>query len=103
MAQFTLTIELGEGMQTGAEIANALRDKCNDIRISNMYAGQHGTIMDAKGNLRGKWGVIETEAVTAKDAATNLLRRAEYQDGTATVLTQDCEALADSLGIDRDL
>jgi hypothetical protein len=55
MAQFTLTIELGNAaMQTSDDIAEALRETADNVAID-----AHGTIRDTNGNKVGLWSCDE--------------------------------------------
>jgi len=56
MSTFTLKITLGnEAMQTGSDIARALRDIADDIEDQDQMSGTGGNIMDDNGNSVGKW------------------------------------------------
>jgi len=56
MSTFTLKITLGnEAMQTGSDIARALRDIADDIADQDQMSGTGGNIMDDNGNSVGKW------------------------------------------------
>lgn len=61
MDKFTLTIELGnEAMQTGADIATALRevaDKMDSAYGHHAIEADNGRIRDLNGNTVGKWWV----------------------------------------------
>jgi len=56
--EFKLKIKLGNAaMQTGSDVASALRKAASAVEIDDELAGRGGIIRDLNGNTVGDWSV----------------------------------------------